>query len=82
MPNAVYLNVSQIHQIQVEDGQSSPGDGSSGDSPPLTMGLNLHEFFAPPLPFDGELLDSVKNLTNSMEWDGMAVPGMHYSLRL
>ena len=45
-------------------------------------GLNLQEFFAPPLPFDGELLHSMQNLTNSTEWDGMALPGMHFSLRV
>lgn len=45
-------------------------------------GLNLQEFFVLPLPFDGELLHSVQNLTNSTEWDGMALPGMHCPLRV
>jgi len=45
-------------------------------------GLNLQEFFVPPLPFDGELLHSVQNLTNSTEWDGMVLPGMHCPLRV
>jgi len=45
-------------------------------------GLNVQEFFAPPLPFDGELLHSMQNLTNSTEWEGMALPGAYYSFRL
>ena len=76
------LNISHVHSILAEDGQSSPGDGSSGGSPSSMTGLNLQEFFAPPLPFDGELLHSVQNLTSSTEWDGMALPGMHCSLRI
>ena len=44
-------------------------------------GLNVQEFFAPPLPFDGELLHSMQNLTNSAEWEGMALPGAHCSSR-
>ena len=39
------------------------------------QGLQVQEFFAPPLPFDGELLHSMQDLTNSTEWDGMALPG-------
>lgn len=76
-PNAKYGNTSQIHQIQADDGRGSPADGSSGDSPSSMKGLNVQEFFAPPLPFDGELLHSMQNLTNSTEWQGMALPGVH-----
>ena len=43
------------------------------------QGLNVQEFFAPPLPFDGELLHSMQNLTNSTEWEGMVLPGAHRS---
>jgi hypothetical protein len=66
-----------IGQIQVDDGQHSPRDGSSGESPTSMEGLNVQEFFVPPLPFDGELLHSMQNLTNSAEWEGMALPGAH-----
>jgi len=73
-PNVTHLNISQI---QVDDGQSSPGDVSSGESPSSMKGLNVQEFFAPPLPFDGELLRSMQNLTNSTEWE-MALPGWNW----
>ena len=66
---------SNISQIQMDDGRDSPVDGSSGESPSSMNGLNAHEFLAPPLPFDGELLDSMHNLTNSTEWEGVALPG-------
>jgi hypothetical protein len=75
-PNMAHLNTSQLHQIQMEDGQNSPGDGSS-DSPSSMKGLNVQEYFAPPLPFDGELLHSMQNLTNSTEWEGMTLPGTY-----
>lgn len=75
--NAVGLNTSQI---QMDDGQSSSGYGSSGGSPSSVRELNVQEFFAPPLPFDGDLLHSMQNLTNSTEWEGMALPGTHCSL--
>ena len=81
-PNAAHLNIGQIYQIQVDDGQNSPVDGSSGGSPSSMQGLNVQEFFAPPLPFDGELLHSMQNLTNSTEWEGMALPGMHCFLKV
>jgi hypothetical protein len=68
----VHLNTGQVRQIQADDGQNSPGDGASEDSPSSMKGLNVQEFFAPPLPFDGELL---ANLSNSTEWAGMALPG-------
>jgi len=42
------------------------------------QGLNVQEFFAPPLPFDGELLHSMQNLTTSTEWEGMALPGWNW----
>lgn len=77
--NATYLDSNQIHHIQVDDRQNSPADGPSGDSPSSMQGLNVQEFFAPPLPFDGELLHSMQNLTNSTEWEGMALPGVHCS---
>ena len=73
-PTVTHLNISQI---QAEDGRSSPADGSSGGSPSSMQGLHVQEFFAPPLPFDGELLHSMQDLTSSTEWDGMALPGTH-----
>lgn len=78
MPSTAQLSNSQIKQIQADDGQNSPGDGSFGDSPSSMKGLNVQEFFAPPLPFDGELLHSVQNLTNSTEWEGAALPGWNW----
>ena len=77
--NVTRLNLSQI---QVDDGQNSPGDWVSGGSPSSMQGLNVQEFFAPPLPFDGELLHSMQNLTNSTEWGGMALPGAHCSFKV
>ena len=71
-----------IGQIRVDDGGHSSGDGSSGGSPTSMQGLNVQEFFAPPLPFDGELLHSMQDLTNSTEWDGMVLPGAHCFSRL
>jgi len=41
------------------------------------QGLHVQEFFAPPLPFDGELLHSMQDLTSSTEWEGVALPGAH-----
>lgn len=79
MQTAVHLNNSQVSQLQVDDGQNSSGDG---ESPSSMKGLNVQEFFAPPLPFDGELLHSMQNLTNSREWEGMALPGAHHSFRI
>ena len=73
-PTVTHLNISQI---QADDGRSSPGDGSSGGSPSSMQGLHVQEFFAPPLPFDGELLHSMQDLTSSREWEGMALPGAH-----
>ena len=73
-PTVTHLNISQI---QAEDGRNSPGDGSSGGSPSSMQGLHVQEFFAPPLPFDGELLHSMQDLTSSTEWEGMALPGRH-----
>jgi len=67
-----------ISQIQAEEAQSPTGDGSSGGSPASMQGLNVQEFFAPPLPFDGELLHSMQNLTTSTEWEGMALPGWNW----
>ena len=79
---ATHLNSSQIHHIQADEGQNSPVDGPSGDSPSSMQGLNVQEFFSPPLPFDGELLHSMQNLTNSTEWDGMALPGVQCSSKV
>jgi hypothetical protein len=76
-PSAGHPNSSQMHQFQGDDGQNSPVDGPSEDSPSSMKGLDVQEFFAPPLPFDGELLHSMQNLTNSTEWEGMALPGVH-----
>lgn len=81
VPN-VHLNVNQVQQIQMEEGHGSPGDVSSGSSPSSMKGLNVQEFFAPPLPFDGELLHSMQDLTNSTEWEGMVLPGAHCLLRI
>lgn len=75
--SATHFNSSQVYQIRADDGQNSPVDGPSGDSPSSMKGLNVQEFFAPPLPFDGELLHSMQNLTNSTEWEGLALPGVH-----
>ena len=71
-PTVTHLNISQI---QAGDGRNSPGDRSVGGSPSSMQGLHVQEFFAPPLPFDGELLHSMQDLTNSTEWEGMALPG-------
>lgn len=72
------LTHPNVHQSQLDDGQHSSGDGSSVDSPSSMKGLHVQEFFAPPLPFDGELLHSMQNLTNSTEWEGLALPGAHF----
>lgn len=81
--SATHLNSNQVHQIQANDGQNSPVDGPTGDSPSSMQGLNVQEFFAPPLPFDGELLHSMRDLTNSTEWEGMAaLPGAHSFSRI
>ena len=81
MSNSMHLN-DQVYQLQTEDGQNSPDNGSTTDSPSSMKGLNVQDFFAPPLPFDGELLHSVQNLTNSTEWEGLALPGVHCSHRV
>lgn len=78
IPNVTQLTTSQIQQSQSDDGQSSPKEGSFGDSPSSMKGLNVQEYFVPPLPFDGELLHSMQDLTNSTEWEGMALPGAHW----
>lgn len=81
VPNVTHLNIDQIYQTQVDEGQSPPSDGTFGSSPSSMKGLNVQDFFAPPLPFDGELLHSIQDLTNSTEWEGMALPGTCHCLR-
>jgi hypothetical protein len=57
-----------------------PKDGHPAGSPlidrnhhPQTYALEVPEFFNPPLPFDSDMLQSIRSLTNS--WDGMVLPG-------
>jgi len=55
--------------------------GTLGGSPSTSMqGLHVQEFFAPPLPFDGELLHSMQDLTSSTEW-AFAIGSMLFKSR-
>jgi hypothetical protein len=37
--------------------------------------MNVPEFFVAPLPFDKEMLQSMHTITNSTDWNGVALPG-------
>jgi hypothetical protein len=56
--------------------QSDPYISNSAYSDRNGTGMNVPEFFMPPLPLDNEMLHSVHSLTNSYEFSGMVLPGV------